>query len=185
MLEKEIAKKIKEAGELLYKFGDSLENDSQGWTKSRNNKIEGKTKTHFISPSSQKEHTSILVLVINAENNEDIIEKLNNQKKVKTEMWEKVYRSTEALWIGTEEHFKHTGLKNRFSNTDQINQRSEYDVYFIQIKLQEVHSGFRANASSLKRADAFEALSNTEHKVIDTSPRLSVLSTNNLPLYRS
>lgn len=141
-------------------------------------------RTSLPEPTRQLQ-PNILILVINAENNETIIETLKRESKVTSENWENLYNSMEALWMGEKSEFNGTGLERNFlPNENSEPSESEYDVYFIKIELKENIQGFEKNRNSLERFDAFEALSKKEHKVIKISPRLSIRSTENSYLYR-
>jgi len=126
---------------------------------------------------------SILILVINAKNNERIIQRLNSENQVKSTIWENVYRSTKALWIGNERTFNDSVLSSRF-NSPETSQPFDYDIYFIKIELEKYDRGFEKNADSLERADAFERLTQTKHTVKNISKRLSIESAHNPHLYR-
>ncbi|MDB9313773.1 hypothetical protein PN462_11735 [Spirulina sp. CS-785/01] len=129
------------------------------------------------------ESSYILVLVLNAENNQTLINNLKNNKKITSAIWEDIYTSTEALWMGDQAKFEQTKLNTHFASPE-TNQPSEYDVYFVQMKLSEYETGFSESAGSLERSDAFEELTNIEHEVISISPRLSIKNTENSYLYR-
>lgn len=126
---------------------------------------------------------SILILVINAQNNERIIERLDREGQITSTIWENIYRSTKALWIGKKEDFDASGLNSPFSQAE-TSQPFDYDVYFIKIELDKYDRGFKENAASLERADAFERLTQTTHTVKKISQRLSIQSTENSYLYR-
>ena len=138
---------------------------------------------HPAVPDRQLRQKNILILVIDAENNERRIDTLKREGKVTSEIWENIYNSMEALWMGEEREFNGTGLE-RIVSYNETSEPSEYDVYFVQIELQEYIQGFEKNRNYLERFDAFEALSKKEHEVIDISPRLSIQSTNHRILYR-
>ncbi|PNW63910.1 UNVERIFIED_CONTAM: hypothetical protein BEN50_24350 [Euhalothece sp. KZN 001] len=125
---------------------------------------------------------SILILVINAKNNERIIQELG-EGQVKSTIWENVYRSTKALWIGKKEDFNNSGLSSRFTSPKTA-QLFDYDVYFIEIELEKYDRGFAKNADSLERADACERLTQTEHRIRNISQRLSIEAARNPYLYR-
>ncbi|WP_204104645.1 MULTISPECIES: hypothetical protein [Spirulina sp. CCY15215] len=126
----------------------------------------------------------ILILVVNADRNIELVEILKTQSQVTSAIWEDVYTATEALWIGGKEKFENTGLSDNFASAETL-QPSEYDVYFVKIELPkyEYDLGFAENADSLDRSDAFERILETEHHVI-VSHRLSNQSTKNPLLYR-
>ncbi|MFP3422350.1 hypothetical protein R0K19_23555, partial [Bacillus sp. SIMBA_161] len=88
---------------------------------------------------------SILILVINAKNNERIIQRLDRERQVTSTIWENVYRSNKALWIGNKEDFNDSGLSSRFTYR-KTSQPFDYDVYFIEIELEKYDRGFEKNA---------------------------------------
>ena len=133
--------------------------------------------------STRQLQPNILILVINAENNERIIDTLKRENKVTSENWENLYNSMEALWMGEKRELNETGLNSNLS-ASETSERSEYDVYFINIELQQYDQGFDQNRNSLERLDAFERLTQTTHTVKKISQRLSIQSTENSYLYR-
>ena len=143
-----------------------------------------------IPEQEPKEQTKYkLLLRMKAKGYEDTIEKLRKKEKVTPEIWKDVYQATEVLWLGTKQDFEEhsTNLDEIFqrNETDQPSEYPEYDIYFVKITLDEPHSGFERNVTSLERADAFEALSKSNHEV-EVSKRLPFESTDNQPpsLYR-
>lgn len=139
-----------------------------------------------ISPSVRRRalpQKNILILVINADNNERIIDTLKTEGKVTSDIWENLYNSMEALWMGKLGEFDETGLNSNLF-APESSEFSEYDVYFVKIELKEDIQGFDHNRNSLERFDAFEKLTQTEHTVTNISQRLSIRSTENSYLYR-
>ncbi len=131
----------------------------------------------------QSPQKNILILVINAKNNEGLIQSLNSEKPVPSTILENIYRSTKVLWIGNQEDFDDSGLNHPFSQAE-TSQPFDYDVYFVKIELDKYVRGFKENADALERADAFERLTQTKHEVKETSKRLSIESAHNPHLYR-
>lgn len=125
----------------------------------------------------------ILILVINAKNNKRIIEKLDIKHPVPSTILENIYCSTKVLWIGNQEDFDYSGLNHPFDQTE-TSQLFDYDVYFIEIELDKYDCGFEKNADALERADAFERLTQTKHRIRNISKRLSIESAHNPYLYR-
>ena len=120
-----------------------------------------------------------LILIVNALK-KDCLEKIQNQgNKIQPEDCDKLYRATKFLWMGTKDE-----LDNNFKNYDayiaQQDQESEYDVYLVQIDLPEMMEGFKQDANTLERIDAFRELINLPIKI---SPRLKVSIYENTNVY--
>lgn len=120
-----------------------------------------------------------LILIVNA-SKKDCLDKIKNQgNKIQTEDCDKLYRATKFLWMGTKDE-----LDNNFKNYDayiaQQDQESEYDVYLVQIDLPEMMEGFKQDANTLERIDAFRELINLPIKI---SPRLKVSIYENTNVY--
>lgn len=126
-----------------------------------------------------------LVLVINALKAE-IAETLKRQGKINPDDCQAIYRDTESLWIGYQSNLS-SQLKNCFSTSNQFvvpeGEESEYDVYLVQIELEDTDKGFKQNADQLARIDAFRRLADLSVNV-KVSPRLRVNAYQDTGVYK-
>lgn len=126
----------------------------------------------------------ILILVVNVLKSE-IIETIKTKKQIEPDDCEKLYRTTEALWLGTETDLS-PKLAECFSENNQFmvspGAESEYDIYLMQIELKNPDNGFKPTADQLDRIDAFRNLSDLSVD-IKVSPRLRVDAYENTGVY--
>lgn len=134
----------------------------------RDSQVISEQPTHF----QQESVGVILVLAIKAEKG-SIIQSLEKNKRVMMNEGEELYRATQALWMGTKKEFLNSQLQNWFSDEHEVqeSEKSEYDVYFVEIELKERDPGFNPNTNSLDRLDAFRRLPSNS-KNVRISPRL-------------
>lgn len=104
---------------------------------------------------TKESNSWILVLVINEEK-EDILHLLKNNHKFTPNDCKELYSATQSLWMGSEVDFSDK-LEKWFYSKNYVpdNERSEYDVYLVQIHLKEPDPGFEPNVTSIERLDAF------------------------------
>ncbi|MBD2394714.1 hypothetical protein H6G11_10675 [Cyanobacterium aponinum FACHB-4101] len=120
-----------------------------------------------------------LILIVNA-SKKDCLDKIQNQgNKIQPKDCDKLYRATKFLWMGTKDELD-KNFKNYDSYIAQQDQESEYDVYLVQIDLPEMMEGFKQDANTLDRIDAFRELINLPIKI---SPRLKVSIYENTNVY--
>lgn len=143
----------------------------------------GSTAPGQQSALSPDRKTWILVLIINAEK-ENILQSLKLNGRVMLNEGEKLYRATQALWVGSKTELFKSRLGNCFSNnlSMQESDKSEYDVCFVQIEIDKPDRGFAPNANQLDRIDAFRNLPKNAKKVI-VSPRLPSKAYENTDVY--
>jgi len=126
-------------------------------------------QSHNIYPNKKQ----VLILVINALK-KDFVESLKTQAKIESQNCDQLYRATQCLWLGNEES-NDSNLKYHFDNPDkfvvQPQEESEYDVYLIQIKLDDPHPGFKPNVNQIERMSAFRTLADSS---VEISNRLRV-----------
>ncbi len=124
----------------------------------------------------------VLVLVISAEN-EDIIYSLNKNRRVMSDEGERLYRATQALWMGSKTELP-SRLRDSFYSKTLVQkvEQSEYDVYFVQIEIYKCDIGFTPNANQLDRIDAFRSLHKNSGEV-KVSPRLPSRAYENTDVY--
>ncbi len=124
-----------------------------------------------------------LVLVINA-GQEEIIQSLKTNRRVRQNEVEVLYSATQALWMDSEAAFSKSELKSRFSDAreERESKKSEYDVHFLQIELSKHDPGFYANVNQIDRLDAFRRLPENSGKVV-VSPRLPSKAYENTDVY--
>lgn len=122
----------------------------------------------------------ILMLVVNVKH-ESIINTLKNTGSITHDMPDQLYHATQELWFGSEEQYLNSQIKTQF-NSQGTPYPSEYDVYFIKIKLVQENSKFNKNASQLSRRDGFMQLPKIAQEV-KVSNRLSSKSYANIGVY--
>lgn len=126
----------------------------------------------------------LLILIISAKH-EDIINRLKNDGAITIEIADDLYHCTQELWQGTEGSFKNSQMKSLFDQSHDENDifSSEYDVFFIKIKLNQKESGFGRNVvSQLARSDSFAKLPDIAEEVT-VSNRLPSRAYGNIDVY--
>lgn len=130
--------------------------------------------------SSQRTATQFLVLVVPA-SKEDFIRSLEAKKHLDLSDGEALYKVTRYLWLGSKTEFD-----KREDNISQYEvlpvEKSEFDIYFVYIELEEADEGFRPNVNSLDRYDAFRKLGDLS-KSYKISPRLKMEAYGNFDIY--
>jgi len=124
-----------------------------------------------------------LILVI-SDSKADILNSLNVNSYPDYDLCDKLYQSTKFIWTGSEQQ-SISLFGDLFAQRDSVvySQRSEYDVYFVKIEnLNYNEDGFDAEASSIKRIDAFRKLADVG-KIVSISERLPASSYQNRNLY--
>lgn len=121
-----------------------------------------------------------LILVVNVKH-EGIINALKHSGSITSDMAEQLYRSTQELWFGSEDQYSDSPIETSFKG-EETPDPSEYDVYFIKIKLAQEISGFGENISQLSRRDGFMQLP-TIAKDVKISNRLPSKSYANIGVY--
>jgi len=165
-------------GYLLY----LIDNNQQNQTQNTNSVIRDKTES--LPPSAPKETNQVLVLVINVSNSA-IVARLKEKRKVDADDCKKLYRATEALWLGSKQNLSPKLAQSFSENNDFVvssNTESEYNIYLIKIELSDADEGFKASAGQLDRIDAFSRLANLSTD-IKVSPRLRVEAYENTGVY--
>lgn len=134
----------------------------------------------------QHQENYIVFLALNAERTEDIIQDLRDSEKLTQEAVSALSRTAniEALWQGTEEDYSDTYQINKcFEYPPQ--QKDNYDVYLLEIELNEPEKEFKQTMPSTSRQRAFKRLLNKEHSIKVSPRRLPRESIGNNPyLYR-
>lgn len=137
-------------------------------------KITGKTNSNNDSnqknvvtsdPYTQEQTPKILILVINSLK-QDIIQSLKKYEIIESGNCENLYLATQCLWLGSQDN-----LSQNFRYYEQFKvksqEESEYDVYLVQIELENDDNGFKPDADQLKRISAFRKLTGLSVKVSD------------------
>ena len=135
-------------------------------------------------PAQLSEHNFLLILVVNAKH-ENIIHTLKNNNGIITlEVANQLYHATQELWLGSEQQYLNLPIETFFKNqsNQETSSPSEYDVFFIKIRLIQKDSGFEDRVSQLSRADGFTRLPKIAQKV-EVSNRLSSKSYENIGVY--
>ncbi|MDJ0535926.1 MAG: hypothetical protein QNJ70_26125 [Xenococcaceae cyanobacterium MO_207.B15] len=132
--------------------------------------------------SRKVKNPDILVLVINV-GKDNIIQLLQKNGQVTRDNYQDLYTATQAVWIGSENEFSQH-FENWFSENTKItkDEQSEYDVYLVKITLKGDDPGFKSDANTLERFDAFCRLPENSKKVL-VSPRLPSKAYGNENLY--
>jgi hypothetical protein len=118
----------------------------------------------------------VLALLLNSERNKPLIDSLKNSSHLKPEDSHKLYKATQALWIGSQNEFNESKIKQEWTShnyTYSESEYSEYDVYFVSIELNEINSGFKLDANQMDRRDAFNGLANSTNKITVSERLLS------------
>ncbi|MBW4680947.1 MAG: hypothetical protein KME19_12635 [Microcoleus vaginatus WJT46-NPBG5] len=124
--------------------------------------------------------SSILVLVISA-SQADFLESLKDKKHIDVSEAEQLYQITRYLWLGSETELSQKRLDdNEYSVAKGA--ESEYNIYLVEIKLNQDDNGFKPNINQLKRHDAFRKLADSEVDV-KVSERLQIKAYENLKVY--
>jgi hypothetical protein len=130
--------------------------------------------------SSQETASQFLVLVVTA-SKEDFIRSLEAKKYLDLSDGEALYKVTRYLWLGSETEFS-----KREDNISQYEvlpvEKSEFDIYFVYIELEEADERFKPNVNSLDRYDAFRKLGDLS-KSYKISPRLRMEAYGNFDIY--
>lgn len=135
-------------------------------------------------PAQMAKNKSLLILVISAKH-ENIAKELKNSSSIASEMADRLYRMTQELWLGTDNSFANSPINYLFEkqNDREIISPSEYDVYFVKIKLAQEDLGFGEKVvSQLTRSDSFARLPSIA-KEIEVSDRLPSRSYENIGVY--
>ncbi len=136
------------------------------------------------SPSVSPAKTeAVLVLVINAQS-EQLLNSLKQNKKLTVDDCESLGRATKYLWMGDKNEFSPDLKKWVDASPVPENEETEYDVYLVQINLNQYESGFEQTTSAIKRLDAFGRLPDIAGEV-KVSHRLPAKAYENTSLYRS
>ncbi|MCF3569148.1 hypothetical protein L2E69_20305 [Planktothrix agardhii 1806] len=124
--------------------------------------------------------SSVLVLVISASQAE-FLESLKNKKHIDVSEGEQLYQVTRYLWLGSE-----TELSQKIHDINQYSvskeAESEYNIYLVEIKLEQDDEGFKPNVNQIDRYDAFRKLNDLAVEV-KVSERLQIKSYEKLEVY--
>lgn len=121
-----------------------------------------------------------LILVVNVKY-EGIVNVLKRNGSISPDIAIQLYHATQELWSGSEEQYSNLPIENSFKG-EETPYPSEYDVYFIKIKLAQESSNFGESISQLSRRDGFMQLP-TIAQDIKISNRLSSKSYANIGVY--
>lgn len=138
-----------------------------------NNSREYKERSNTYLPYQPLQEKYVLALLINGDRNQKLIQSLKNSSYLKPEDSRQLYNATQALWIGSKTEFERSKIKSEFNNSDLLTTKSEYDVYFVSIELNEIDPGFKQNANQMDRIDAFKELANKGDKITVSERLLS------------
>lgn len=124
--------------------------------------------------------SSVLVLVISASQAE-FLESLKDKNHIDVSEGEQLYQITRYLWLGTE-----TELSQKIPDINEYSvakgAESEYNIYLVEIKLNQDDEGFKPNVNQLDRYDAFRKLADLEVDV-KVSERLKIEAYENIGVY--
>lgn len=126
----------------------------------------------------------ILALLVKSDRYQDLIYSLDNNIHLRPEDASKLYGATQGLWIGSESNFDKSQIKQKSNNCSSITTtpKSEYDVHFVTIELDEDDSRFNRDVNPMDRRDAFIELGERSPR-ITVSPRLSCKAYENTEFY--
>lgn len=177
-----IAFGITAIGYLLYLIDQNQPNETT--VQSSNLTRINRERINTTPPPVQAKINQVLILVINVSKSE-IVSRLKEKRKVDTDDCEKLYRATEALWLGSKTELS-PKITQSFSESNQFtvssSEESEYNIYLIKIELSESDEGFKPNAGQLDRIDAFRRLADLSTNV-EISPRLKIEASENTGVY--
>lgn len=125
-------------------------------------------------------HDFLLILVVNVKH-EGIINTLRSTGSITPDMTDQLYHATQELWFGSEKQYLNSPVQSSFKSKEAF-APSEYDVYFVKIKLSQKDSGFEEKASQLSRVGGFRQLPRIAQEV-EVSNRLSSKSYENIGVY--
>ena len=135
-------------------------------------------ETFLVQEKAKK--SSILVLVVSASNAE-FLKSLKDKKHIDVSDGELLYPITRYLWLGSE-----TELSQKKADINEYSvakgTESEYNIYLVEIKLNQDDDGFKPNVNQLDRYDAFRKLAELAVD-IKVSDRLQIEAYENLEVY--
>ena len=100
--------------------------------------------------------SSVLVLVIPASQAE-FLESLKGKNHIDVSEGEQLYQITRYLWLGSEiELSQKIHDINQYSLAKEA--EAEYNIYLVEIKLEQDDKGFKPNVNQIDRYDAFRKL---------------------------
>lgn len=127
---------------------------------------------NYLSSKAYIKQKNILVLLIKSDRYQELIDSLKSDNYLNPEDSFKLYGATQGLWIGTENEFNKSQIKQELNIRPSVTTKSEYDVHFVKIELDRDDSRFAPNVNPMDRRDAFIELADKSPK-IEVSPRLS------------
>jgi hypothetical protein len=169
---------------LFFRLKNFLQGQSsnQDGVKSNNSCDEHDRNSDESIPSKEAEF--YLFLAIDAERTAEIINEVKKQEKLTQDSVNVLSRTAniEGLWQGTKSEFEEKQIDQYFDYSS--NEKDEYDLYLLKIKLNEPEPEFDRSKPATSRSRAFRRLLKKEHSV-QISPRLPRESIENNPhLYR-
>ena len=88
----------------------------------------------------------------------DVINSIAAQRRINFNDGEQLYELTKNLWLGSETDFHQIKSNlNRYVVAEE--EKSEYDIKLVYLKLKQSDQGFQQNVNQLERYDAFRKLS--------------------------
>lgn len=135
----------------------------------------------YKEPAQRKELLQVLILFIKADRGSKLLSKMSQANSLYPEAVNDLYINTMKMWIGTEQEYAKSFIKNEFKRiaTDE-NTAKEYDYIAVRLKLNKAYAGSSVNADSYERNQFFKAICEDCIPCIEFSKRLSFdLNSNN------
>ncbi|MBO9998454.1 MAG: hypothetical protein J7641_05510 [Cyanobacteria bacterium SID2] len=128
----------------------------------------------------------ILFLVLDADGSQATIERLRRNEPIKSSSIETLSSTSivEGIWQGTESEFQNLRLAEVLPEFQDYQGESPFDVYLVQIELQEPEPEFKKGSNSMDRYTAFRRLLGKPHKILEISNRLPREAYKKTHLYR-
>jgi|JFJP01.1.fsa_nt_gi hypothetical protein len=162
--------------------------DDNIWIKKINSGLEKlefkfipQSRTRDTIPTSHSKYDYLLLSIRATKAN--VLQFLEQGKPPHLELCENLYQSTKFLWYGSGKEISRFDELFLDTTTMKNEENSEYDVYFVKIKIKNYKGdGFDSDISSLKRLDSFKKLPEIG-EVVAISKRLPVGSSQNKGFY--
>ncbi len=162
---------ITAVGYWIYKINHKKEQPQQPQQFTHRTEVKQHKSVSYVPSPPVKITRQFLVLVIAAEQS-DVIN-FNDG--------EQLYELTKNLWLGSETDFHQIKSNlNRYVVAEE--EKSEYDIKLVYLKLKQSDQGFQPNVNQLDRIDAFRKLSDLVVNC-EISPRLQMEAYENFEVY--